>query len=442
MTFVKAVCPTVHLLSMAGIAHMRALFPEWKTFGLLAVASFLLAACGEGADPHGHGHDDHAHGAEEEDYARGPNGGRLLEADGFAVEITIFEEGRTPQFRVFPYSKGDAVDPQKVDLSITLGRLGGKVDRFKFGPEGRYLAGDGIVTEPHSFDVAVEATYDGTSYDWQYASYEGRTIIPQTAAREAGVVTEAVGKAEIVETIDVLGRVKFAPGAQATLRARFAGEVTDVFKTVGDLVDAGEKLARVQSNASQRAYDVLSPITGIVIERQANRGDVADQAPLFVVGDLKKLNVDFHIFAGDLPQIRPGQSVKVSSVHGDATVETQIETLLPTKETATQTIIGRAPLLNEQGLWIPGMTVSGIITVRRENVPLAVRSEALQRFRDFTVVYAQVGDTYEVRMLNLGRQTPDWVEVLGGIEAGDRYVTQNSYLIKADIEKSGASHDH
>ncbi len=66
----------------------------------------------------------------------------------------------------------------------------------------------------------------------------------------------------------------------------------------------------------------------------------------------------------------------------------------------------------------------------------------LQSFRDFTVVYAQVGNEYEVRMLELGRQAGEWAEVLGGLEPGTRYVTENSYVIKADIEKSGASHDH
>ena len=75
-------------------------------------------------------------------------------------------------------------------------------------------------------------------------------------------------------------------------------------------------------------------------------------------------------------------------------------------------------------------------------MPLAVRTDALQRFRDFTVVYAQVGDTYEVRMLDLGRQTPEWTEVLGGIDPGVTYVSENAFLITADVMKSGASHDH
>jgi cobalt-zinc-cadmium efflux system membrane fusion protein len=45
-------------------------------------------------------------------------------------------------------------------------------------------------------------------------------------------------------------------------------------------------------------------------------------------------------------------------------------------------------------------------------------------------------------MLDLGRQDEVWIEVLGGLDAGTTYVTTNSYVVKADVEKSGASHDH
>ena len=66
----------------------------------------------------------------------------------------------------------------------------------------------------------------------------------------------------------------------------------------------------------------------------------------------------------------------------------------------------------------------------------------MQSFRDFTVVFAQVGTTYEVRMLELGRTDGEMIEVLGGLDVGERYVTANSFLVKADAMKSGASHDH
>ena len=45
-------------------------------------------------------------------------------------------------------------------------------------------------------------------------------------------------------------------------------------------------------------------------------------------------------------------------------------------------------------------------------------------------------------MLDLGRQDDEYIEVLGGLEPGTRYVTENSFVLKADIEKSGATHDH
>jgi len=105
-------------------------------------------------------------------------------------------------------------------------------------------------------------------------------------------------------------------------------------------------------------------------------------------------------------------------------------------------VTAQVVLDNTDGQFPPGSHITAQIEVAEYLVPLAVKRTGLQTFRDFTVVYAQVGNEYEVRMLELGRQDDEWVEVLGGIELGTRYVSTNSYLVKADIEKSGASHDH
>lgn len=419
----------ISYLKKSGAGWMMALF-----------AALALAGCSDS----GHeGHSDQGHGdQEEEDYERGPHGGRLLQDGDFALEVTIFEAGRPPQFRIYPGVDGDPIPPSQVSLEVELGRLGGLVDRFTFDAEGDYLAGSGVVTEPHSFDVRVKARHKGRSYTWAYESYEGRTSIDAAAALTAGIQVEAAGPATLGSTVDVLGRLAFAPGARATLRARFPGKVLSVAKTAGESVAAGEVLARIESNESLRAYSVTSPIDGVVVERAVNPGNVTDGAPLFVVGDLKRLQVDFHVFSRDAGRVKPGQDVTVSAVDSMARARTKLAAYLPTKESATQTVIARAPLPNPDNAWMPGMTVRGDIVVETANVPLAVRTKALQQFRDFTVVFAVVGDTYEVRMLELGRQTPEWTEVLGGLEAGEVYVTENSFLIKADIEKSGASHDH
>ena len=67
---------------------------------------------------------------------------------------------------------------------------------------------------------------------------------------------------------------------------------------------------------------------------------------------------------------------------------------------------------------------------------------ALQRFRDWDVVFIREGDVYEARPIELGRRDGQHVEVQAGLRVGDQVVVEQSYLVKADIEKSGASHDH
>jgi membrane fusion protein, heavy metal efflux system len=403
--------------------------------GSLIVAG--LAACSNPSDVPAAG--EHA---EKEAFERGPHRGRLLRSGDFAIEITIFETGVPPEFHVYAYEGDKPLNPAQVGLAVTLTRLGGKVDRFAFKPQRDYLIGGGVVHEPHSFDVAVAASYRGQKHSWSYASYEGRTVIAEKAASEAGVTTEKAGPALIKQTIELLGHVNLAPGAQASLRARFPGRVLAVLKNAGDAVASGEALARIESNESLQTYAVTAPFAGVVLERSVSVGDVATDGVLFTVGDPSKLLAEFHVFDRDAAVVKVGQSVRIVSLDGSASAETRLASLSPVKDPVSQTIVARAPVAGSAAIFRAGASVRGDVVVDEQQVPLAVKTAAIQRFRDFEVVYAKVGETYEVRMLEIGRRTPEWTEVLGGIDAGVEYVVGNSFLIKADIEKSGASHDH
>ena len=142
--------------------------------------SAALVACGQGAPKAPEGE---AHNAATADFERGPHRGRLLRDGDFALEITLYEEGPAPLFRLYAYQDGKPVDPKAVQVSIALSRLGPKVDRFTFAPEADYLTSPAIVHEPHSFDVSVAATHAGKAHKWAYASYEGRTTIAADAER-------------------------------------------------------------------------------------------------------------------------------------------------------------------------------------------------------------------------------------------------------------------
>jgi cobalt-zinc-cadmium efflux system membrane fusion protein len=164
--------------------------------------------------------------------------------------------------------------------------------------------------------------------------------------------------------------------------------------------------------------------------------------PLYEIADLSALWVDTHIFGADAQHIRPGVPVTVTRMSDHVTAETVLERVLPGTATASQSTVARATIINKDGLWRPGSAVKARITVEQHPAGLVVPLAALQNFRDWQVVFIRIGDTYEVRPVELGKRDGTQVEVLSGLNTGDLVVVEQSYLVKADIEKSGASHDH
>lgn len=376
------------------------------------------------------------------EYERGPNRGRMLRSDDFALEVTIFEDGVPPEFHIFPTESNKPVPPNQVQLSVTLGRHDGEVNKIPFIPAEDYLRGTQTVTEPHSFDVTVVANYKNKTHKWAYQSYEGRTTISDAAATAAGITTEAVGPGVIRSEVTVTGRVALDPARSAQVRPRFSGIVREIRKTIGDPVQPGDVLAVIESNESLQGYQLRSPIAGRITQRWASTGETVGDRPIFEIADIREVVAEFSVFPRHLASVKEGQPIAVSALESDAKIDAKIDVLSPVADPITQTIVARVRLANSEGLWRPGMTVSGRIIVGEREVPLAVKNAGLQGFRDFTVVFAKVRDTYEVRMLELGVSDGTYTEVLGGIKPGAAYVSANSFLIKADIEKSGASHDH
>lgn len=409
---------------------------------LLGAASVIALALLTGCSDSGTENKDAAT-AKAGEYERGPHRGRMLRDGDFALEVTIFEDGVDPEFRVYAYRNDKPVNPSDVKLTIELGRLGGKVDRFSFTPQEDFLRGSGVVTEPHSFDVRVAASTSGRSHKWAYQSYEGRTVIAPEAVKAGGVKVEAAGPATVSDLIDMGGRIEITPEGKADVRARLPGLIVSLNGKLGQQVRRGQVLARVESSHSLQIYTVPAPISGTIVEKNVNVGDTTGDRALFVIADPTKLHAEFFVYPRDAERVRVGQPVSLKSLSGEARFQAEVEAVLPAADVASQTMIAHVHLPPVASrTFRPGMGVEGSFAVAEANVPLAVRTKAIQRFRDFEVVFAKVGNTYEVRMLEIGRRTPEWTEVLGGLAPGEIYVTDGAFLIRADVEKSGASHDH
>jgi len=406
------------------------------------VLASLLAACGGGSEHDGHEHDEHDHAATEA-VAKGAHGGRVLEQQGYVVELGIAEAGTPPKYQAWLYQDGKPLPPEAGQVEVRLVRLGNVRERHVLAVQDGTLLADTIVGEPHSFDVEVLATIGGKSLRWAYPSYEGRTTIADEVARDAGIRVAPVGPGVIADEHDVQGLLTPIEGRVAKAVARFPGPIRELRAGVGDTVRAGQVLATVESNLSLSTYSITAPIAGSVLVREASVGALAGEgAALFEIADLTSLWVDLHIFGSDAEHIRAGVPVTVTRLNDEVSVETTLERVLPGMATASQSTVARATIANTDGMWRPGSAVKARVTVDRKPADLVVPLTALQTFRDWDVVFIRVGDTYEVRPVELGKRDGERVEVLSGIQAGDPIVVEQSYLVKADIEKSGASHDH
>lgn len=268
---------------------------------------------------------------------------------------------------------------------------------------------------------------------------EAATSIGADHARSSGIATAVAGSGELSRTVKTYGRVAVPPNQISHMRARFPGLIKTVSVDIGDVVNAGDRLARIEANASLKSYTIAAPISGIVTQRHANAGELAQDQVLFSIIDPERLWAELRIFEGQLADVGTGQPLRLSS----ATQETSsmIENIMPSLDDHPF-VIARAKIDNKTGIWSPGMFVEGDIVVETFSASLVVDNRALQTLEGARGVFTQDGERYEFHPLQLGRSDGDFTEVLGGLEPGSTYVVENSYLIKADIEKSGAAHEH
>lgn len=298
---------------------------------------------------------------------------------------------------------------------------------------------DEHASDEHTDQHADEHAPGGVAH----AEAPKQTRIAAQTAHAAGVRVAAVGAGVIADEHEVQGLLTPVEGRVAQVMARFPGPIRALRANVGDRVRAGQPLAMIESNLSLTNYTVASPLAGVVLARSASLGAVASEGmALYEIANLSELWVDLHIFGSDAQHITAGVPVTVTRMSDGVTAETTLERVLPGTATASQSTVARATIQNLDGLWRPGSAVKARVTVDRQDVPLVVPLTALQTADGGDVVYVRQGETYVTRPVKPGRRDAARVEILSGLKAGEQVVIEQSFLIKADIEKSSAAHEH
>lgn len=270
-----------------------------------------------------------------------------------------------------------------------------------------------------------------------------RIVITDVKLAAAGVVMREAASAVLSDTLQLNGELRANQETVVQVTPRFPGIVRDIRKRIGDMVGKDDRLASIESNQSLTAYELKAPISGTIIDRQVSLGEyVSEQKPAFVVADLSTIWIDLSVYRQDIKRVRIGDEVLIDPDDGGGEIKATVSYLSPIGARETQTALARVVLSNADGRLRPGLFVTARLVLAKREVPVAVHVEAIQTLENRTVVFVREGDKIEARPVEIGEMDSRHAEVKAGLEAGESYAAENSFVVKAEIGKGEAEHGH
>ncbi|CUI16055.1 HlyD family secretion protein [Candidatus Protochlamydia naegleriophila] len=198
-----------------------------------------------------------------------------------------------------------------------------------------------------------------------------------------------------------------------------------------------------QKDPDLRLYTIRSPLNGTVIMRHITRGEyIENTSVIYEVADLSHVWVEIGIYPKDLFRVKPGQMVEIATSVENKRAQARLIYVSPIVADETIAAKAVAELDNSQGLWRPGIFVKATIATDKTLLPLVISKSAVQSSEGKDFVFIVIPDGFEKRFVKLGLSDQESVEVLSGISPGEKYVANKTFLLKAELGKSSAEHEH
>jgi cobalt-zinc-cadmium efflux system membrane fusion protein len=215
-------------------------------------------------------------------------------------------------------------------------------------------------------------------------------------------------------------------------------------------VDNGrQKLAAIGATpatgaaSSLNRFEIKAPLDGTIVEKHLSRGEaVKEDASIFTISDLGSVWAEFSVAPKDLAVVRVGQKVVVSSSAFAEQVQGTISYVGSLLGEQTRTARARVTLANPQGAWRPGLFVTVSVLGAPQPVAVAVAVESVQTIDNQTMVFKSVAGGLQAVPVKTGRSDGKTVEVLQGLQPGDKVAVANAFVLKSELGKAGAEHGH
>jgi membrane fusion protein, heavy metal efflux system len=199
-----------------------------------------------------------------------------------------------------------------------------------------------------------------------------------------------------------------------------------------------DTLRRSQDVASEVV--VTAPSSGVVINRSVNPGQVVSVGQeLFVVADLGTVWVIGDLYEKDFAAVRVGSEATVALPAVARPLRGRVAYIDPRVDAASRTAKVRVEVPNADGALRLGMFATVSLSTPSGPPVTIVPRAAVQSVGDRTVIYvvAEGDDSRFVeRPVKLGASSGESVEVIQGVKAGERVVTEGSFFIRAEAGRS------
>lgn len=293
----------------------------------------------------------------------------------------------------------------------------------------------------HSHPEGEESPAEGK--EKEEPSEEGVLELSSETLATAGIGVASAGPVTLKLTLQLTGKLLPNEDKVAHVVPRFPGIIRQVKKLLGDTVINGEVLAVVESNSTIQPYEVRSPLAGVVTKRHATLGEfAADTREIFVVSDYSQLFADFFVYPTDAYKVSVGQKAIVSIPELKTPIESTVSFISPVVDPDNQSRFVRVPVSNNHNELQPGSFVSAGIVTEEIAVPVSVLNSAVQTIEGKPQVFVHEGDHLKMRPIRVGKSDIQFTEVLSGLQNGEKYASGNTFVLKAELGKSEAEHEH
>jgi membrane fusion protein, heavy metal efflux system len=108
----------------------------------------------------------------------------------------------------------------------------------------------------------------------------------------------------------------------------------------------------------------------------------------------------------------------------------------------TRTAVTRVELPNPDGRWRPGLFVTATISAGGNAASVLVPKSAIQTIEGNPSVFVKTEEGFIARAVTVGRSNDTQVEIRAGLSPGERYAATETFILKAEVAKGEASHQH